>query len=186
MEIFLQWYYENEKLIESNHEKFIETAFADWDILALPKSNDLKTMIKQHLIGDRLYEYWEIEFYLERILEPQNSIGYGCRLYSEYFEDKNNLFLNSFCDLIVLYCYDKKVLNLPPLNTSSREKVNSNILYPKIISECKTILKRLKNYPENKEDSFWTHSPNIDEMQNDFNNVLNWYRREIKKVDNTI
>lgn len=183
-ETFLQWFYENEKMIELRHKEFYESILADWEFSILPNLNSIRDLIKYKLIGQSVYEIWEIEFYLTKIHKDESSVLYCRRLYSEYYEDKSNSFLNSICDLIVLYCYDNEGLGLPGLDFMKRKKVNTEKVYPKIIEECKTLLAVIQNYPENKENPFWRLQKNYDVKKNDFEKILNWYKSELKEVDN--
>ena len=182
-ETFLQWYYDNEQLLESNHAEFFESISAYWELSSLPDLESIKDLIKYKLIGQTLFEFWEMEFYLKEILKAENSVSYGRKLYSEYYEDKNNAFLNSISDLIVLYCYNKESLGLPPLDSPERQKVNRDKLYPKIMSECKIILPFFDNYPKNQGDPFWTQQKSFNDLKDDFQQTLDWYKNELKEVD---
>ena len=130
-ENFLQWFYENEKTIEDNHKEFHELLSADWNLSILPDLDRIRELIQYKLIGQSVYDMWEIEFYLKRILEGEKTEFYCRRLYSEHYEDKGNTFLNAICDLIVLYCYNNKGLGLPSLESEQRSKVNSTKVLPR-------------------------------------------------------
>ncbi len=180
-EKFLQWFYDNEEILENNHSKFYHFVLKDWDILILPKTNELKNAIKSHLVGEKLYSFWEIEFLLVQILYSQESAHYASRLYSEYYEDKNFPFLNSIADLIVLYCYDKESIGLPPLTNNVRKFVNESFLYLKIVSECHRLVQYLKDYPNNKGNRIWKLDESLEFRKERFKNLFLWYTTELKK-----
>ncbi|KXX71832.1 hypothetical protein [Flammeovirga sp. SJP92] len=176
-EVFIQWFYSNEALLQSDYITFYNALLEESDAF-LFNSTKVKELVKQYFIDEEVYEWWELKFYLNQILQPQFSTEFGSYLYYDYYEDNGIQFLFYLSDLLVLYCFDKIELGLPQLKSPARSEFNSNVLYPRILNEVNKVLTISTASTIAENDSNWVEKYGL-YPSDSFQKILNWYKNEI-------